>query len=252
MRKVILGLLFLWLVLFYAVPISVAAGFSFLTPRTFGGVDYVPTLQNYAFGPGTIRAFARTAGMAAITGTVCAAVALLIAGDTLLRPSPTKQRMILGLVVFSLVVNSLMKVYAWALLLPGWDPWTATLVGMIHAHLPLAMLLTYEGVRSIDPGLLRAARDLGAGEAALWIRVILPLSTPFAAGAALVAAVFVFADFLVPQVLGRGRVLLTGNRMSDLFAQQGNWPGMLAIGTVVLLLLFTALAASIAIRRRAT
>jgi spermidine/putrescine transport system permease protein len=243
MRKAVLGLLFAWLIAFYAVPIAVAAGFSFLTPRTFGGVDFVPTLQNYAFGEGTLRAFARTAGMAAITGAVCAAAGLLIAGDALLRPSPAKERAILGLAVFSLVVNSLMKVYAWALLLPGWDPWTATLVGMIHAHLPLAMLLTYEGVRSIDAGLLRAARDLGAGEGALWTRVILPLSMPFAIGAASVTVVFVFADFLVPQVLGRGRILLTGNRMSDLFAQQSNWPGMLAIGTVVLVLLFATLAA---------
>lgn len=251
MRKAILGLLFLWLTLLYAVPIAVAAGFSFLTPRTFGGVDYILTLQNYAFGEGTLRAFARTTGMAAVTGAFCAAVALVIAGDALLRPSPGKHRTILGLAAFSLVINSLMKVYAWALLLPGWNPWSATLIGMIHAHLPLAMLLTYEGVRSIDPGLIRAARDLGAGEAALWIRVILPLSMPFATGAALVTAVFVFADFLVPQVLGRGHVLLTGNRMSDLFAQQGNWPGMLAIGTVVLALLFAALAASNALRRRA-
>jgi len=250
MRKALIALLFGWVGLFYAAPILVGVVGSFMTSRTFGGIDWTPTLSNYAFSGGTLLTFGRTALLAAVTGAVCAGASFVIAGDALLAPARWKTRAILGIAVFSLITNSLMKVYAWALLLPEWSPWSATLVGMIHSYLPLALLLVHEGVASIDPGLIRAARDLGAGEGRVWSRVLLPLSGRFVAGAGLITAVFVFADFLVPQILGRGTLTLTGNRMSDLFAQQSDWPGMLAIGTVVLLLLFGAMG-MFTLRRRA-
>lgn len=241
MRRAALSLIVAWGLLFYAAPIVVAVAFSFLTPRTFGGVEFSFTLRNYAFTDATLRMFARTAAIALATGVVCTAAALVISGDALLRPSKLKSRLIPGLAVFSLITNSLMRVYAWVLILPTIDARLSTLIGMIYLYLPLAMLLVHESVQSIDPGLIRAARDLGATEGTLWRRILWPPARPPAVGAMVIVFVFACADFLVPQILGRGMVVMTGNRMSDLFLQHSNWPGTMAIGTVLLMALFATL-----------
>jgi ABC-type spermidine/putrescine transport system permease subunit I len=251
MRKAVLALLIAWTALFYAVPIAISIGISFTTKRVEGGIDPTPTLSNYDLERPVRKAIARTAGIAAISGLVCAAAALAVSIDALLRPSALKERAILGLAIFSLVTNALMKVHAWALLVPGADPWFATLIGLIHTYFPLALLVVFEGVRTIDPGLVRAARDLGAGEAALWLRIALPLSKRFALGAALLVAVFVSADFLVPQVLGRGKLMLVGNRMYDVFYTNANWPAAMALGSLLTALLFVVLAAFYLRRRPA-
>lgn len=241
MRRAALSLILVWGLLFYAAPLAVAVVFSFLTPRTFGGVELPITLQNYAFTGATLRMFVRTVGVALAAAVICTAVAFVVSGDARLRPSGRKNRLILGLAVFSMITNSLMRVYAWVLILPRIDAWLATLVGMIYLYLPLAMLLVHESVQSVDPGLIRAARDLGATEGVLWRRILWPLVRLPALGAAAIVFVFVCSDFLVPQILGRGLVVMTGNRMSDLFLQQANWPATMAIGTVLLVTLFAAL-----------
>lgn len=257
MRKATLGVLALWIGLFYLAPIATAILFSFLTPLTYGGVEWTPTLQGYAYAKPEL--FGRTALFALSTALVCTAVSLVVSIEALLRPSPAKNRFILGLAVFALVTNSLVKIYSWLLLLGASGPLASlqlsnetfrVMVGLIHMYLPFGLLLVFEGVRSIDPGLIRAARDLGASDRAIAWRILLPLARPFAISATFIVAVFVFAEFLVPQILGRGKLMLTGNRMSELFgAPHFNWPACMAIGSVVVLLLFAILSAT-ALRRR--
>jgi spermidine/putrescine transport system permease protein len=251
MRKEILGVIGLWIILFYLGPILVALIFSFLTPKTYGGVEWTPTLEAYKFIKPDL--FSRTAIYAVIAAILCTGLALTISVEALLHPSPVKSKFIVGLVAFSLVTNSLIKIYSWILLLGASGP-LAFLglpfledekfrvgLGLVYMYLPFAMLMIHEGVQAIDPGLIRAARDLGAGDGAIARRILLPLSKPFAVSAAFIVAVFCFAEFLIPEVLGRGKVILTGNRMADLFTKQFNWPACMAIGSVIVVLLFAIL-----------
>lgn len=252
MRKAILSILTLWIVLFYLGPIVIALVVSFMTPGLYGGVEWRASAQGYAFVKPEL--FGRTALFAGATAVVCTLASLVISIEALLRPSPAKHRFIMGLAVFTLVTNSLIKIYAWKILLGASGPLSflgagllsneklAVLLGLVYLYLPFGLLMIFEGVTSIDPGLIRAARDLGAGDLAIARRVLLPLAWPFVASSGFIVAVFVFADFLVPQFLGYGKLTLTGNRMAELFGgSHHNWPACMAIGAVILLMLFVTL-----------
>jgi spermidine/putrescine transport system permease protein len=260
MRKAVLSVLALWITLFYIGPIVIALIVSFLTPGLYGGVEWEASTQGYSYVKAEL--FGRTALFAGVTAVLCTLASLVISIEALLHPSPAKHRFILGLAVFTLVTNSLIKIYSWNLLLGASGPLSflgtgilsneklAVLLGLVYMYLPFGLLMIFEGVTSIDPGLIRAARDLGAGDYAIARRVLLPLAWPFVVSSGFIVMVFAFADFLVPQFLGRGKLILTGNRMADLFGgTHHNWPACMAIGTVILLMLFVTL---IAFRRQRT
>lgn len=76
------------------------------------------------------------------------------------------------------------------------------------AFFPLATLIIMGVLEGINPSLEHAARNLGAGELAVTSTVTLPLATPGIAGAALVVAISVLADFGNAVVIAGGYPLL--------------------------------------------
>jgi NitT/TauT family transport system permease protein len=58
---------------------------------------------------------------------------------------------------------------------------TARVVLIIVSAVPAVVVIVMEGVKTVDPGLLRAARSFGAGRAVLFTKVIFPSTVPFIA-----------------------------------------------------------------------
>ena len=52
------------------------------------------------------------------------------------------------------------------------------MLGMVYNYLPFMVLPIYSVIQKMDGSLLEAARDLGAGSARVFRKVILPLSLP--------------------------------------------------------------------------
>jgi putative spermidine/putrescine transport system permease protein len=115
-------------------------------------------------------------------------------------------------------------------------------VGMIHILLPYMILSLYGVMRGIDPGLLRAAANLGATEWQAFRRVFLPLSLPGVAAGSVLLFVLGLGFFITPALLGGGKVTMVAVLIEANVREALNWPlaaalslGLLAATALVLL-----------------
>ena len=71
----------------------------------------------------------------------------------------------------------------------------------------------------------------------------MPLSLPGVATACMVVFILLMGEFLIPALLGGGKVFFIGNALVDLFLQSRNWPfgSAVAITLVVVMLVIVSL-----------
>ncbi|MEZ4383761.1 MAG: ABC transporter permease subunit [Nannocystaceae bacterium] len=89
----------------------------------------------------------------------------------------------------------------------GLEPgWIAVLAAEIAGALPLAALLVHLRLRGLDPHLLEAAADLGAGPWRRWRAIVLPLLRPALLLAALWSALLSLGDVATLELAGGGKL----------------------------------------------
>lgn len=71
------------------------------------------------------------------------------------------------------------------------------IVGHILITAPVVVLVVRARLAGMDPGLMEAARDLGAGPVVAFMKVLVPLLAPTLIGAALLAAAWSFDEFVI-------------------------------------------------------
>jgi iron(III) transport system permease protein len=86
--------------------------------------------------------------------------------------------------------------------LPELTGYWGALAALTLSTYPYVFLLTAAGLRSVDPSAEEAARSLGAGRAAVAVRVTLPLLRPSLAAASLLVALYVLSDFGAVSLMG--------------------------------------------------
>ncbi|GAA1380631.1 hypothetical protein GCM10009613_05290 [Pseudonocardia kongjuensis] len=87
----------------------------------------------------------------------------------------------------------------------------AVYVGMVHILAPLSTLALYANIRSLGPGLLLAARGMGASPARAFLHVTLPLTAPGAFAGATLVLILALGFYITPQILGGTGDLYVGN-----------------------------------------
>jgi ABC-type spermidine/putrescine transport system permease subunit I len=106
-------------------------------------------------------------------------------------------------------------------------------VGEVYLLLPYAVLVLFAGLSRIDPGLVQAARGLGAsGWQAFW-RITWPLSLPCLAAAAALVLAWAAAALLGPLFLGGPNEMTLAVEVERQALEHGAWPR--AAATAVLL-----------------
>ena len=75
------------------------------------------------------------------------------------------------------------------------------------------------------------------------MQVTLPLSLPGVATGCMVVFILLMGEFLIPALLGGGKVFFIGNALVDLFLQSRNWPfgSAVAVTLVVVMLIIVSL-----------
>lgn len=110
----------------------------------------------------------------------------------------------------------------------------AVVAGMTHILVPFAILPIYAAVKAIPSDLNRAAANLGAGRAAAFMRITLPLSLPGVFAGAVLCFVLALGFYITPALLGGPGSML----MATLIGQQTtvllDWPFAAALSTVLL------------------
>lgn len=117
----------------------------------------------------------------------------------------------------------------------------AVILGMVYNFLPFMVIPIFTVFKKIDPAVLEAASDLGANRWKTFIRVILPLSQPgIISGFAMVFMPAV-TTFVVPNILGGGKVDLIGNVIERQFLQSNNWYFGSALSLVLMVIILLSM-----------
>lgn len=247
----------LWFLVMLMLPLAVVVVFSFGERAPAGGVVPAFTLEQYANLPARWAAFRNTMTLAPL-GTISALlIAYPLAYYLAVKASPKWKTVLLVLVIVPFWTSILIRSYAWIFLLGGrgipelldWmgienlrlinTPFSV-LVGIIYGYLPLMVFPIYVSLDRLDKCLLEAASDLGAPPWRTFMQVTLPLSIPGIATGCMLVFILLMGEYLIPALLGGGKVFFVGNALVDLFLQSRNWAyGSAVAVTLVLVMLIT-------------
>lgn len=257
----------LFLVIFMAIPIGVVIVSAFFTRGRFGGIVWEFTTENFVrlVDPLYLGIVAQSVVMA-FAVTVAALVLAYPVAYGITRLPARWSTVALILVILPFWTNFLIRTYAWILLLNKTGivnqglmglgiidaplgllyNWGAVFVGLLYMYLPLMVLPLYASLQQIDRTQLEAATNLGSSPWRAFRTITFPLSLP----GVLTGAIFVFvpsmSNFVIPELLGGGKIVLVGNVVRDQFLEARDWP----FGAVVALVLSTILVVLILIQNR--
>lgn len=217
------------------VAVAVIIPLVFVVVRSFARVDPVTltidqvwTWDAYRtmFSPTYRPVLLRSLGLAGLTVVLCVAVGTP-AALAISRLSDRWRTVALVVVLLPSFVNFTVRIFAWQGLLANGGPvqtlfgvrWLyqtpGVAVGMITAYVPLYLLPVVAALHRAPPEVFEAAADLGAGPwRTLW-RVTLPLARVGLVTGVGVVGVLSLGEFVVPTLLGGGRVMLVGNLLAE-------------------------------------
>lgn len=251
-----------WLVVFMLVPCGLVFVYAFLERGTYGGIDWLFTLDNFARSAEPLYV-SILLDSAAIAGSATA-IALLLgypAAWAITRAAPRWQTRLLILVMLPFWSNYLIRTYAWIVLLnreglisrglvdlglidePVSLLYTvpSVVVGLVYNYLPFVILSIYASLQRLDPGVLEASEDLGAPAWRTFVRVVLPLTMPGVAAGAVFVFVLSIGNFITPDLLGGGRVVMVGNLVYDQFLSARDWPFGAALSLALIAIMMALL-----------
>ena len=244
-----------WFAAMLVLPLIFVFVFSFGERGPAGG--YVPafTLAQYANLPARFTAFQNTLVLAPLGTLAALIVAYPLAYYLAVRASPRWRTLLLVMVIVPFWTSILIRTYAWIFILGGQGvpklleyaglesirlintPF-AVLVGIVYGYLPLMVFPIYVSLEKLDKRLLEAAADLGSTPWRSFWQVTLPLSIPGVATGCMLVFILLMGEFLIPALLGGGKVFFIGNALVDLFLQSRNWAfGSAVAATLVILML---------------
>jgi len=246
-----------WFFAMLVLPLVVVVVFSFGERGAAGG--YVPafTFENYANLGARWAAFRNTLTLAPLGTLLCLVIAYPLAYFLAQKAPPRWRTALLILVIVPFWTSILIRSYAWIQILGGnglprligdlgFDrprfintPF-AVMVGIVYGYLPLMVFPIYVALEKLDRRLLEASSDLGSPPWRTFLQVTLPLSLAGVATGSMLVFILLMGEFLIPQLLGGGKVFFVGNALVDLFLQSRNWPfGAAIAATLVLVMLIT-------------
>ena len=113
----------------------------------------------------------------------------------------------------------------------------AVLIGLVYNLLPFVILPLFANMEKLDLRLLEAARDLGANQLTVFMRVLLPLTRSGIFSAVLLTFLPAMTLFYIPDLLGGAKSLLLGNVIQMTFLSARNWPMGAALGISLTLIM---------------
>ncbi len=250
----------LWYAALLLLPLAVVLIFSFGERSAIGG--YAPgfTLEQYANLPARFAAFRNTLTLPPVGTLAALLIAYPLAYFLAIKVTPKWKTMLLVLVIVPFWTSILIRSYAWIFLLGGeglpallgalgledirlLNTPFAVLVGIVYGYLPLMVFPIYVALEKLDLRLLEAAADLGTPPWRAFLQITLPLSMPGVLTGSMLVFILLMGEFLIPAILGGGKVFFVGNALVDLFLQSRNWAfgSAVAVALVVIMLITVAI-----------
>ncbi|MBO5959772.1 MAG: ABC transporter permease [Lentisphaeria bacterium] len=250
---------FVWLVIFYAIPVVLVLFIAFKPVDSFGGLGDGWTLE-------TIRNLGKPSYPAIIwrtfwQGVVATLACILIAVPVsyqLCRMESKLKNLFLLLIIVPFWTNFLIRIFAWKIFLQSngifhrmleWcgilEPTTnllynewAVLTVMIYTYIPFAVLPIYAVAEKFDYSLLDAAKDLGATSFYAFRRVYLPGISKGIWTAVMVVLIPAFGAYLIPSLVGGPTSELLGDKIAQSVFTNRNLPHASALSALLMLAVF--------------
>ena len=233
---------YFWLFIgFLLAPLVVLVIFAFndSTTPTLPLTGFTTDWFTEAFTNGQLTsALVRSTVIAVITGVLATTLGVM-AAIGLTAPKMRLRSITVATLLLPLVVPYVSLAVGMVILLQALQLQTsllAVILGHVVIALPFAILVLLPRLRTLDPAMLEAARDLGAGDLAAFRLITLPLLGPALVSSFLITFVtsfdeFAIAPFLAPSGQPTYPVFLyASSRTPSLL------PQVIAIGTLVIAL----------------
>jgi len=248
----------LWYLLLLVAPLAIVILFSVGERAENGGYAGGFTLANFAAAWAFPDPFRTSLAMAAGGTILCLLVGLPLAYYIATRAGRRKGLLIV-LLVIPFWTSFLIRTYAWLIILgptgaAGFvgdligDPSyrilgtpVAVLLGVVYGYLPLMVFPVYVTLERMDRSLVEASKDLGAGRLATFRQVTLPIILPGLITGSILVFIPMMGEYVIPQILGYGRVYLIGNALVNEFLTARDWPGGAAKAVVLIAVMLIAI-----------
>lgn len=251
-----------WMLLFFVVPILMIFLISFMTRGQYGDISYKATLDNYTrlLDPVYGKILVNSLLMSGLTTVLCLLFGYPFA-YFVARSSKKVRGFLLLLIILPFWTNSLVRTYAWIILLRTEgiintylmkfglikEPLkllynnASVLIGMIYMMFPFMVLPLYSSIEKLDFSLLEAAMDLGAKPKTAFLRITLPLTKSAIVSGCLLVFVPTLGYFFIPDLMGGSKVMLISNLIRNQFLTARNWPFGSAVSVILILVMFVAI-----------
>lgn len=240
-QTVVLSAYFWLFIAFLLAPLVVLVIFAFndSTTPTLPLTGFTTGWFDEAFTNGQLTsALARSAVIAAITGVLATALGVM-ASIGLTSPKLRMRSLTTATLLLPLVVPYISLAVGLVILLQALQLQTslvAVVLGHVVIALPFSILVLLPRLRTLDPSMLEAARDLGAGDLTAFRLITLPLLGPALVSSFLISFVtsldeFAIASFLAPSGQPTYPVFLYASSRTPALL-----PQVIAIGTLVIAL----------------
>ena len=175
----------------------------------------------------------------------------------IVRSPPTTKNILLMMVILPFWTSFLLRVYAWMGLLADqglvndfliWAGFIETpvrlmyshfavYVGIVYTYVPFMILPLYANMEKLDMELHEAAADLGSKPTTTFFTITLPLTWPGIVAGSLLVFIPATGEFVIPDLLGGGNVLMIGRVLFNEFHSNHDWPVASAVAIALLILL---------------
>jgi len=108
--------------------------------------------------------------------------------------------------------------------------------GLLHYLIPISALTLVGTIQNVNPRLAEAAQALGAARWYAHLTITIPLSMRGILSAFLICYTLCISAFVIPMVLGKGRILFVSNLIFSRFSEVSNYPSGSAISILMLVL----------------
>jgi spermidine/putrescine transport system permease protein len=247
-----------WYLILLIAPLAIIVIFSFGERSRVGGYAGGFTFSNFASAWTNSSPFTTSLVLAAAGTVLCLLIGLPLAYFIATRAGSRKSLLIV-LLVIPFWTSFLIRTYAWLMILgptgvAGFigdlvgDPSyrllgtpVAVLIGVVYGYLPLMVFPLYVTLERMDRSLVEASKDLGAARWATFRQITLPIILPGVITGSILVFIPMMGEYVIPQILGYGRVYLIGNALVNEFLTARDWPGGAAKAVTLIMIMLVAI-----------
>lgn len=249
--------IYVFTILFVALPILYMFLLSFLSRAEVWGVDFDFTLDNYKriLEPLYLNTFWESIKLALLSTGLIVLIGYPY-GYFMARMNATWKRRMLLLIMIPFWTSALIRLYGWIIVFRSngvldqalmalhltEEPlkllytYPAVVVGMVYSLLPFMILSVYSSAEKLDFTLVEASRDLGASAWKAFWTVSFKLTLPGLLSGVVLTFIPSMGLFFIADILGGNKIVLVGSIIQEQMTKGRNQPFAAALSAVLMIL----------------